>query len=50
MALLACLAEALKRERMPYVVFRHPTAYTAQETAAASHTLGLRPGGPRGNA
>jgi len=40
MALLACVAEALKRERMPYVVFRHPPAFTAQETAAVSHTPG----------
>lgn len=40
MALLVCVAEALKRERMPYVVFRHPPAYTAQETAAVSHTPG----------
>jgi len=40
MALLACLTEALKRERMPYVAFRHPPAYTAQEMAAVSHTPG----------
>lgn len=40
MALLACLADALKRERMPYVVFRHPPAYTAQETAAIAHVPG----------
>ena len=40
MALLACLADVLKRQRMPYVVFRHPAAFTAQERAAASHVLG----------
>jgi Ala-tRNA(Pro) deacylase len=40
MAVLACLAEVLKRERMPYVVFRHPPAYTAQEQAAVSHVRG----------
>lgn len=40
MALLACLAEVLKRERMPYVTFRHPPAYTALEQAAVSHTPG----------
>ena len=38
--LLTCLADVLKRERMPYVVFRHPAAYTAQETAAVSHVRG----------
>lgn len=40
MALLACLAEVLKRERMPFVTFRHPPAYTALEQAAVSHTPG----------
>jgi len=40
MTLPASLAAALKRERMPYVVYRHPPAYTAQETAAVSHTPG----------
>lgn len=40
MALLVCVAEALKRERMPYLVFRHPRAYTAQETAAVAHIRG----------
>lgn len=40
MALLACLAEVLKRERMPYLTFRHPPAYTALEQAAASHVRG----------
>ena len=40
MALPPSLTAALKRERMPYLVFRHPPAYTAQETAAISHTPG----------
>ena len=40
MALPASLAAALKRERMPYLVYRHPPAYTAQEIAAVSHTPG----------
>lgn len=40
MALLACLAEVLKRERMPYVAFRHPPAYTAAKQAAVSHIRG----------
>jgi Ala-tRNA(Pro) deacylase len=40
MALLASLAAALKRERMPYVVFKHPPAYTALEQAAAAHIPG----------
>ena len=40
MALLACVTEALRRERMPYVVLHHPPAYTAQEVAAVSHTPG----------
>ena len=40
MPLLACVAELLSRERMPYVVYHHPPAYTAQEQAAASHIQG----------
>jgi Ala-tRNA(Pro) deacylase len=40
MALLACVVEALKRERVPYTVFRHAPAYTAQEQAAVSHIRG----------
>lgn len=40
MALLACLADVLKRERMPYIAFHHPPAYTAQEQAATSHIQG----------
>lgn len=40
MPLLTCVADVLKRERMPYLVLRHPPAYTAQETAAVSHTPG----------
>jgi len=39
-ALLTCLVDVLKREKMPYVVFRHPPAYTAQETAAVAHVPG----------
>lgn len=41
MALLACLVEVLKRERMPYLTFRHPPAYTALKQAAVSHVRGL---------
>ena len=37
MALLACLAEVLKRERMPYVMLHHPPAFTALEQTAISH-------------
>jgi Ala-tRNA(Pro) deacylase len=40
MGLPARLADALKRERMPYTVFRHPPAYTALEQAEASHIRG----------
>ena len=40
MALLSCLAEVLKRERVPDIAFRHPPAYTAQERAAVSHIPG----------
>ena len=40
MPLLACLVDVLKRERMPYVAFRHPPAYTALEQAAVSHIRG----------
>ena len=42
MALPACLTEVLKRERMRYVVFSHPPAYTALEQAAVSHVPGRR--------
>jgi Ala-tRNA(Pro) deacylase len=41
MSLLACVAEVLSRARMPYVVYHHPPAYTAQEQAAISHIQGL---------
>jgi len=37
MALLACLVEVLKRERMPYLTLHHQPAYTALEQAAVSH-------------
>ena len=40
MALLACITEVLERERMPYVAFKHPPAYTALEQAAVSHIRG----------
>jgi Ala-tRNA(Pro) deacylase len=40
MGLLASLADALKRERLPYTVFRHPPAYTALEQAQVSHIRG----------
>ena len=41
MPLLACIANVLKRERMPFVTLRHPPAYSALEKAAVSHTPGL---------
>jgi Ala-tRNA(Pro) deacylase len=41
-ALLACLAEVLKRERMPYVTLRHPPAFTAPEVAEVAHIPGRR--------
>lgn len=40
MGLPARLADVLKRERMPYIVFRHPPAYTALEQAQVSHVRG----------
>lgn len=40
MALHPSIADLLKRERMPYVAFSHPPAYTAQEQAAVSHVRG----------
>jgi len=40
MGLPARLADVLKRERMPYTVFRHPPAYTALEQAQLSHIRG----------
>jgi Ala-tRNA(Pro) deacylase len=36
--LIPCIAELLKRERIPYVAFGHPPAYTAKEQAAVSHS------------
>jgi len=41
-ALLACLAEVLKRERVPYLTLRHPPAFTAPELSAAAHIPGNR--------
>ena len=40
MGLPARLADVLKRERMPYTVFRHAPAYTALEQAQVSHIRG----------
>ena len=42
MALLACLAEVLKRERVPYLTLRHPPAFTAPELSALAHIPGSR--------
>jgi Ala-tRNA(Pro) deacylase len=41
-ALLACLAEVLKRTRVPYVTLRHPPAFTAPELSAVAHIPGRR--------
>jgi Ala-tRNA(Pro) deacylase len=41
-ALLACLAEILKRERVPYLMVRHPPAFTAPELSAIAHIPGRR--------
>ena len=41
-ALIACLAEVLKRERVPYVTLRHPPAFTAPELSAVAHIPGRR--------
>src|SRR4029434_6842975 len=41
-ALLACLVEVLKRERVPYLTLRHPPAYTAPELSAVTHIPGRR--------
>jgi Ala-tRNA(Pro) deacylase len=40
--LLACVVEVLKRERVPYLTFRHPPAYTAPELSAVAHIPGRR--------
>ena len=42
MALLSCLAEVLKRERVPYVTLRHPPAFTAPELSTVAHIPGRR--------
>ena len=42
MPLLACLAEVLKRERVPYLTLRHPPAFTAPELSAVAHIPGRR--------
>jgi Ala-tRNA(Pro) deacylase len=41
-ALVACLAEVLKRERVPYLTLRHPPAFTAPELSAVAHIPGRR--------
>jgi Ala-tRNA(Pro) deacylase len=41
-ALLACVVEILKRERVPYVTLQHSPAYTAPELSAVAHIPGLR--------
>ena len=42
MALLPCLVEVLKRERVPYLTLRHPAAFTAPELSAVAHIPGRR--------
>jgi len=41
-ALLPCLVEVLKRERVPYLTLRHPPAFTAPELCAVAHIPGRR--------
>ena len=38
--MLKSVEEFLKREGVPYTIFQHPLAYTAQEEAAVSHVPG----------
>jgi len=40
MAIAASIRDFLRRERVPYTVFRHRAAYTAQQDAEASHVQG----------
>lgn len=40
MAVTASLNEFLRRSNVPYSVFPHPAAFTAQEEAAVTHTPG----------
>ncbi len=42
MALLPCVVEVLKRERVPYLTLRHPPAFTAPELSAVAHIPGRR--------
>jgi Ala-tRNA(Pro) deacylase len=42
MALPVRVAKVLQQERMPFLTFKHPPAYTAQEQAAVSHVPGMR--------
>jgi Ala-tRNA(Pro) deacylase len=41
-ALIPCLAEVLKRERVPYLTLQHPPAFTAPELSAVAHIPGRR--------
>jgi len=41
-SLLPCLAEILKRERVPYLMLRHPPVFTAPELSAVAHIPGHR--------
>jgi Ala-tRNA(Pro) deacylase len=41
-ALLPCVADLLKRERMPYLTLRHPPAFTASELSEVAHVPGRR--------
>jgi Ala-tRNA(Pro) deacylase len=41
-ALLACVVDVLKRERVPYLTIHHPPAYTAPELSAIAHIPGRR--------
>jgi Ala-tRNA(Pro) deacylase len=41
-SLLPCLAEILKRERVPYLMLRHPPVFTAPELSAIAHIPGHR--------
>jgi Ala-tRNA(Pro) deacylase len=41
-ALLPCLAEVLKRERVPYLTLRHPPAFSAPKLSAVAHIPGRR--------
>jgi len=40
MAIAASIGNFLKRERVPYTIFRHRAAYTAQQEAEVAHVQG----------